>query len=116
MTGTMAEGHLTGFITSMTARGHTLNPCPDCCQDKGVEHVHLHSPDGRDGIVWADGRVSEWDLTQPARLVYPTCGVGARPAYSAWSGRTYAPPSLPKECYQMPGGAMVHVRPGCRCK
>ena len=23
--------------------------------------------------------------------------------------------SLPKDCYRMPGGSMVHVKPGCRC-
>ena len=26
-----------------------------------------------------------------------------------------APPSLPKDCYRMTGGSMVHVKPGCRC-
>ena len=94
-----------GLIASLTAGGYTLNPCRDHCQDKGTEHVHLRSPDGNDGIIWADGKVSEWDLTQPARLIYPT------------AGRTvYARTPLPRDCYQMPSGAAVHVRPGCRCK
>ena len=59
------------FVAWMLDRGNTLNPCRDACQDKGVEHVHLRHPDGGDGIIWADGRVSEFDLTQPARLIYP---------------------------------------------
>ena len=93
-----------GFVAWMLDNGNTLNPCRDWCQDKDTEHVHLHSPDGADGIIWADGRVSEWDLTQPARLIYPAAG-----------RKTYAPPSLPGDCYRMPGGSMVHVKPGCRC-
>lgn len=60
-----------GFVASLLARGCTRNPCRECCQDKGSEHVHLKHWDGHDGIVWADGRVSEFDLTQPARLIYP---------------------------------------------
>ena len=61
-----------GFIASLTAKGYALNPCRDCCQDKGDEHAHLRTPDGDDMIVWADGRWSGYDLTQPARLIYPT--------------------------------------------
>ena len=41
--------------------------------------------------------------------------ITAPPAYSAWNGRTYAPPSLPEECHRTPGGIMIHVKPGCRC-
>lgn len=93
-----------GFLASLTADGFTLNPCRDHCQDKADAHVHLHSPSGNDGIIWADGRVSEWDLTQQARLIYPAAG------HWAW-----VPPSLPKDCYQTPGGSMVHVKPACRC-
>jgi hypothetical protein len=26
------------------------------------------------------------------------------------------PPSLPKDCYRMSSGSMVHIRPGCRCR
>jgi len=59
------------FVAWMLSKGSTLNLCPDACQDKGSEHVHLRHRDGHDGIIWADGRVSEWDLTQPARLIYP---------------------------------------------
>ncbi len=87
------------FVASLTAEGYTLNPCRDHCPDKADEHAHLRSPDGIDGIIWADGRVSEWDLTQPARLIYPGAGRAV-----------HAP------CYQMPSGGVVHVKPGCRCK
>jgi hypothetical protein len=94
-----------GLIAWLTASGYALNPCTDGCQDKGAEHAHLRSPSGDDGIIWADGRVSEWDLTLPARLIYPAAGRTA-----------YARASLPGSCYQTGGGLMVHVRPGCRCK
>jgi hypothetical protein len=94
-----------GFIASLLSEGCTLNPCRDHCQDKDAEHVHLRSPNGSDGIIWADGRVSEWDLTQPARLIYPAAG---RAAYSR--------SSLPEDCYQTASGMAVHVRPGCRCR
>lgn len=94
-----------GFIASLLSKGYTRNPCRDNCQDKGAEHAHLRTPDGDDMITWADGRVSYYDLTQPARLIYPAAGRTA-----------YAPSSLPKDCYQMTSGPMVHVKPGCRCK
>ena len=93
-----------GFIASLLGKGYTRNPCPDCCQDKGSEHAHLRHPDGGDGIIWADGHVSEWDLTQPARLIYPSAG-----------HRPYQPAPLPSGCYRADAGFMVHVRPGCRC-
>lgn len=97
-----------GFVVSMLRRGYTLNPCRDNCPEDG-EHAHLHSPPGGDGIVWADGKVSEFDLTQPARLIYPTYGQrrprGAPPA-GEW----------PAACYAMPSGSMVHVRASCRCR
>lgn len=98
-----------GFVVSMLSRGYTLNPCRDNCPEDG-EHAHLHSPPGGDGIVWADGRVSEWDLTQPARLIYPT--------YSAAARRHAAPPvgEWPSSCYPLASGAMVHVRSSCQCK
>ena len=101
-----------GFVTSVTAQGCTLNPCTDGCQDKGAEHAHLRSPSGADGIVWADGRVSEWDLTQPARLIYPIYRAAGRSALAA----AYSRPGPFGECYQMASGPMVHVKPGCRCK
>ena len=93
-----------GFLAWLSGRGYTRNPCPDCCQDKGSEHAHLRHPDGGDGIIWADGHVSEWDLTQPARLIYPSAG-----------HRPYQPAPLPSGCYRADAGFMVHVRPGCRC-
>ncbi len=60
-----------GFIASLLAKEYTRNPCRDHCQDKGSEHEHLRATDGCDLIVWADGRWSGFDLTQPARLIYP---------------------------------------------
>ena len=61
-----------GFIASLTAKGYTLNRCREHCPDKADEHAHLRTPDGDDMIVWADGRWSGYDLTQPARLIYPS--------------------------------------------
>jgi hypothetical protein len=97
-----------GFVVSMLRQGYTLNPCRDHCPEDG-EHVHMHSPRGGDGIIWADGKVSEYDLAQPARLIYPTYGQRAQRA---------APPvgEWPVSCYAMPSGSMVHVRSSCRCK
>ena len=99
-----------GFVVSMLRRGYTLNPCRDGCPEGG-EHAHLHSPPGGDGIIWADGNVSEWDLNQPAQLIYPT--------YSAAGRRLRAGPPAgewPVSCYAMASGAKVHVKPGCRCE
>jgi hypothetical protein len=67
-----------GFVASLAAKGYTSNPCRDCCQDKGQEHAHLRTPDGDDMIVWADGRWVMWDLTQPAKLIYPAYTKGGR--------------------------------------
>jgi hypothetical protein len=69
------------FLTHMAGEGYTQNPCRDHCPDKGTEHAHLHSPDGYDGIIWADGRVSEFDLTQPARLIFPAAPQGRQGRY-----------------------------------
>jgi hypothetical protein len=60
-----------GFVASLTDKGYSLNPCRDHCPDKADEHAHLRTPDGYDMIVWADGRWSGYDLTQPARCIYP---------------------------------------------
>ena len=60
-----------GFIASLLEKGYKRNPCLDHCPDKADEHAHFKTPDGDDGIVWADGRWVMWDLTQPARLIYP---------------------------------------------
>jgi hypothetical protein len=68
-----------GFVASLLSKGYTRNSCLPHCQDKGVPHEHLKAPDDHDGIVWADGRVSEFDLTQPARLIYPGYSRGLRP-------------------------------------
>jgi len=94
-----------GFVASLLAKGYTRNPCRDHCQDKGAEHAHLKDPDGDDMIVWADGRWSGYDLTQPARLIYP----GYRRTRDA------AHVAVSPGCYRTPGGMMVHVKPGCRC-
>ena len=93
-----------GFVAWMLSNGNTRNPCPDHCQDKATEHVHLRSPEGHDGIVWADGHVSEFDLTQPARLIYPAA---LRNVFPRWHSG--------KVCYTLPSGSMVHVKPGCQC-
>ena len=91
-----------GFVAWMlTTEGATQNPCRDHCQDKDSEHVHLKHRDGHDGIIWADGRVSEYDLTQPARLIYPVYPGGS--------------PGLSAPCYRTASGMTVHVKPGCRC-
>ena len=60
-----------GFIARLTGEGYVLNPCRDHCPDRGEEHEHLKTPHKEDMIVWADGRWSSYDLTQPARLIYP---------------------------------------------
>lgn len=88
----------------MGVHGYTRNECPGTCQDRGSEHAHLRTPDGDDVVVWADGRYSGYDLTQPARLLYP-------------AGRARAPrrAAVPASCYRAPTGFVVHVRPECRC-
>lgn len=62
------------FIDDLvTNKGYRLNPCRDCCTDLD-EHAHLRTPGGNhydDFITWADGRYCGYDLTQPARLIYP---------------------------------------------
>ena len=102
-----------GFIASLLARGYTRNPCRDHCQDKGTEHEHLRTPDGDDMIVWADGRWIMFDLTQPARLIYPSA---PRSLSRSSLAAAYTSPGPFGDCYQMTGGSWVHVRPGCRCK
>ena len=92
-----------GFVAWMLAtEGATRNPCRDNCPDKDTEHVHLKHRDGHDGIIWADGHVSEFDLTQPARLIYPA---PLRNVFPRWHSG--------KVCYTLPSGNMVHVKPGC---
>ena len=60
------------FVDRLLSRGYSRNLCRDSCHDHGDPgHVHLRTPDGDDMIAWADGRTSNFDLTQPARLIYP---------------------------------------------
>lgn len=61
-----------GLVEHLLGLGYSRNLCPGSCQDHGdAGHVHLRTPDGDDVMAWADGRVSNWDLTQPATLIYP---------------------------------------------
>lgn len=55
----------------VTERGYHRNECAAHCPDHGTGHAHLRYPDGGDFIVWPDGRHSGYDLTLPARLIYP---------------------------------------------
>lgn len=60
------------FTKDLLGRGYTRNPCGAHCPDHGgAEHVHLRTPEGEDVMAWQDGRVSGFDLTQPARIIYP---------------------------------------------
>lgn len=59
-----------GFIASLLTKGYQQNPHRDHCPEEG-EHAHLKDPAGYDMIAWADGRWSGYDLTQPARCIYP---------------------------------------------
>lgn len=57
----------------VTNKGYTRNPCRAHCPYPD-EHAHLRTPGGNhydDFITWADGRYLGYDLTQPARLIYP---------------------------------------------
>lgn len=61
-----------GFVDHMLGQGYSRNLCRESCQDHATaDHAHLRTPDGEDMIAWADGRVSDYDLTLPARLIYP---------------------------------------------
>ena len=62
-----------GMIASLLEEGFTRNPHRENCQETS-EHAHLKSPSGNDGIIWENGEVSEFDLTQPAPLIYPVYG------------------------------------------
>ena len=62
-----------GFIASLIANGYVLNPHRENCPETD-EHEHLKTLDKDDIIVWADGRWSPYDLTQPCRLIYPAYG------------------------------------------
>ena len=71
-----------GFIASLLSKGYTRNPCRTTARTRERTR-HLRTPDGDDMITWADGRVSYYDLTQPARLIYP---------------QQAAPPTRPRRC------------------
>ena len=60
-----------GFTEALRKHGWKLNPCRESCPYKADEHAHLKDPDRYDSIAWADGRECPYDLTQPARLIYP---------------------------------------------
>ena len=64
------------FLNSLTSKGYNYNPCdPDACHDQ-EKHVHLRTPEGDDIIFWADGTWSPYDLTQPAKMIYPEMSHG----------------------------------------
>jgi hypothetical protein len=44
-------------------------PCPAICDHDG-EHSHWRCPDGY-GWIASPGHIDWYDLTQPARLLYP---------------------------------------------
>jgi len=68
-----------GLISHLLGKGYSRNRCLPHCQDHGsAEHEHLRTPAGEDVIVWADGHASVYDLTQPARLIYPTYPRGGK--------------------------------------
>jgi hypothetical protein len=79
-------------------------------------------------------RASIPDLTQPARLIYPTypsstsrrrytaedalegmLAVLEAPRYSPYFGTRPPPPPLPSRCYQSEYGFTVHIRGACEC-
>lgn|GEM_PF-1830493 len=53
------------------ARGYGRNPCGESCPYRGEDHAHLRTPDGDDVMLWPDGSFSNFDLSQPARLIFP---------------------------------------------
>lgn len=110
-----------GFVEHLVNdKGYGLNSCPLGCQDDS-SHAHLRTPDGEDVILWADGRWSGYDLTQPARLIYPAArnaGVlGYDMVLPKWPVPGWTPmrDRIPRVCYRMGNGSMVHVKPSCRC-
>jgi len=117
-----------GLVAHLRSRGYVLNPCATTCPDHGDPgHAHLRAPDGEDVITWADGRISYYDLTLPARLIYPS-PKSVRPydmVLPKWPGpedfpwtpfrNVFARWHSGKVCYALPSGNMVHVKPDCRC-
>jgi hypothetical protein len=81
--------------------------CLDCCGECGhtVTRRHWDLEEEGDRIDSAPRYKPEpWSPLRNA-LRGSVNALYARPA----------PPSLPKDCYRMTSGSMVHVRPGCRC-
>lgn len=102
-----------GLVAYLRSRGYVLNPCATTCPDHGDPgHAHLRTPDGEDVIAWADGRISYYDLTQPARLIYPS-PKSVRP-YDLVLPR-WPDSARGSKCYSLPSGTTVHVKPDCRC-
>jgi hypothetical protein len=66
---------MTDFAAPLLAKGWTRNKCLPHCPDHGSDdHAHLRAPGGGhedDVIIWANGQWSGYDLTQPARIIYP---------------------------------------------
>lgn len=119
-----------GFVERLVAEnGYGRNPCSAHCPDRGSKHAHLRTPDGQDFITWADGRYSGYDLTQPARLIYPVYPAAKEAAFVPGIGmvsglaaqmlretaRMFGRPADGSRCYQADAGFTVHVKPGCRC-
>jgi hypothetical protein len=48
-------------------------------------------------------------------LVQALLSLPGPPAWSPLLSQGPAPVERPRECYALASGAMVHVRPGCRC-
>jgi hypothetical protein len=51
-----------------------------------------------------------------AVLARSVAGLPRPPGWSAFLQPGRAPLDRPRECYRLPSGAPVHVRPGCRCR
>jgi hypothetical protein len=61
-----------GLVEDLLSKGYARNLCRAHCPDRGhVDHAHLLTPHGEDVMVWASGHASYFDLTQPAKLIYP---------------------------------------------
>ena len=85
--------------TTWTA-GEALDWCGECGQDTGMRKTWNSVPGDRIGSAPRH----DPQPFAPFRNPFPRSAV------------RHDPPGPFGECYQMTGGAMVHVRPGCRCK
>lgn len=82
-------------------------PCPDGCEFRGQQHVHLESASTGHGQVWGIDDAGIPALLDPFDLQRDT-QVRSPLRYS----RTRL--VLPDACYDTFFGR-VHVKPGCRC-